>query len=121
MARTTVAPQVLTATYYPATPLAGASADIAWVPSDTVNNNDAVIVDGKTMLFAFNDSGGALTLTIHSVVDAFGRLGDITTYSVADGVVAHYGPFKTAGWANSGKLQFDGSAVGLTLAIIQLP
>jgi len=121
MPRTNVAAQVIPATYYPATPLAGGAADLTLVPADIVNNNSTVIVDGKTRLVALNSGATSHTVTIHSQPDAQNRIGDITTYAVAAGKISRWGPFKTAGWANATLLEFEANNVEILFAVEQLP
>jgi hypothetical protein len=121
MARTNIVAQTL-AGAYPVTPLAGASADIAFIAGDVGNGNETPLVDSKTVVIAYNTSvGSARTITFTSVVDTLNRLGDITAYSVGIGVISRFGAFKTVGWAHSGKLWIDVSNAELTLAVITLP
>lgn len=121
MARTTIAAQT-TPGAYPTLPVAANSRDLAVVPADVGNGNDVTIVEGKTLLVAYNASAAtARTLTLTSVADAFGRSGDITAYSMAAGEIAIFGPFKVAGWSHAGKLWVDGSHAEMTFAVITLP
>lgn len=120
MPRTNIAAQTF-AGAYPSIPLAGGSADITFTSSDVVNGNHTPLVNDKTIIVAQNETGGPLTLTIHSQPDSLNRKGDITAYSIGAGDTAMFGPFKSVGWAVDGKLQFDGSHSDLQLAVLQRP
>jgi|SRR5271157_799746 len=103
MARTLLVPQSFPlatgASYFPTTPLAGTAADLVWTAADAVNDNYVPIISTKTVVLIWNSDASAHTVTIHSVADAQGRTGDITTYSQAAHTVSCFGPFTTtAGW-----------------------
>jgi hypothetical protein len=105
MARVLVAAQTpLASPYFPATPLGAGTATLAEQAADVALKNYAPIVTGKTYILAHNTDVGAHTVTFTSIVDAQNRTGDITTYSIAAGGVAWFGPFVTspAGWSQSG-------------------
>lgn len=118
MSRTNIAAQTTPGAYATVTP---GSQDIVFTPADNGNGNDTALVDGKTLVLAFNDSGGPLNVTFTSVPDSpFNRTGDITAYAVADGKVSQFGPFKSSGWAHTGRLWIDADT-GVNLAVITLP
>lgn len=121
MPRTVIAPVVLSGNYYPTLPLGAGAADYAETAVDDPTDRYAVIVDGKTMIHAHNTDTVARTITIGSVADSFQRTGDITNYSIAAGKIAHFGPFKIAGWANTGNLNIDVSDPKVRLTNITLP
>jgi hypothetical protein len=104
MARTLVVAQSLPgasgASFFPSLPITPGVQKQLFVAGDAVNNNYFPIISGKSLLFVQNTDVSAHTVTIHSVVDAQGRLGDITTYSVPAGETHIFGPFTTtpAGW-----------------------
>ncbi len=114
MARTAVAPQTPLGSF-PSLPVGAGTATLAEQAWDTLNGNYAVITSGKTYLFCHNTDSGAQTVTIASVADPQKRTGDITTYSIAAGGIAVFGPFVTTpvGWAQStpaaNALWFDAS------------
>lgn len=120
MPRTNIAAQTL-AGAYPVTPLAGGSADITWVTADILNGNHTPLINDKTVLLARNTDVGAQTVSVLSTPDTLNREGDITDYSIGAGKVARFGPFKTVGWANAGKLEFDGATADVEFAVITLP
>src|SRR5689334_21171944 len=101
MARTNIAAQTLPlstgSTYYPATPLSVTTADLVLTAVDDPTDRNTTIVDGKTVVIAHNTDSGAHTITITSQVDDKNRLGSVSTYSIAAGKIATFGPFKTAG------------------------
>ncbi len=117
MSRTNIAAQTTPGAYPTVTP---GSQDLVFSAADAGNGNDTALVDGKTMVFILNDSGGALAVTFTSVADPFNRTGDIAAYSIADGKVSQFGPFKSVGWAHTARLWIDG-ATGLSIAVVTLP
>lgn len=120
MARTNIAAQT-TPGAYPVLPVVADSLDITTVPADLANGNESTLVDNKTFVIAHNSGASPRTITITSVADTLNRTGDITAYSIGAGQIAMLGPFKTVGWAHSGKLWIDGSHAELLLAVITLP
>lgn len=81
--------------------------------ADVVNLNQSPLTDGL-MLLCNNSSGGALTVTVTSVPDAQGRVGDITALSLAAAEKRLLGPFNASGWLSAGGMLFyQGSAVGI--------
>jgi hypothetical protein len=122
MARVNVAAQTLPGAY-PTLPVGAGTRDVSFQAYDAGLMNETPIVDGKTVVLVKNDHAtDPKTVTFISVADStFKRTGDITTYSLAAGDVAVFGPFKTAGWALVGKLQIDASSADIKLAVITLP
>lgn len=129
MARTFVTAQSFPlstgASYFPPTPLTAGSASITLTSADTVNNNYATL-SAKQQLFVLNiHPTSTFSVTIHSVADAQGRTGDITSYGVAALTLASFGPFNTspAGWAQTSPagLWFDGTSTNLQFAVVNLP
>jgi len=106
---------------YPSLPVTPGTvlAETVSVPADGMST---AIVDGKTVVLVHNTAVGAETVTFTSVPDVYGRKGDITTFSLAAGAQLPFGPFKLAGWAQSGNvLWIDTSDAGILLAVITLP
>jgi hypothetical protein len=108
---------------YPALPLTANSADLAWTASGANYADGASFtLTGRELLLVRNANAGAQTITISSVADDKGRVGDITTYSIGIGEYAMFGPFPREGWAQSdGKLYFAVTAADLYFAVVQLP
>ncbi len=121
MARTTVNANAAFAGAYPALPVGAGTADLVETAADGPTDLQTPIVDSKTVVIAHNTDSGAHTITITSAVDPFNRIGDITTYSVAAGKIARFGPFKTQGWNNTGGLLIDISDPLLRVTILTLP
>jgi hypothetical protein len=119
MPRTNIAAQTFKGAY-PTLPVAGNSLDITMAGADTGNGNETALVDTKTIVIAHNTNVGAQTVTITSVADTLNRTGDITTYSIGADEIAVFGPFKTVGWAHSGKLWIDASSADVQLAVVTL-
>jgi len=122
MARVLVAAQTLPGAY-PTLPLGAGSRVLAFQAADASLHNYTPIVEGKTLVFVKNSHAtDPKTVTFTSVVDAYNRSGDITTYSIAAGVVAVFGPFKAAGWSHpdTGEvgLWIDGSTADILIAVV---
>jgi len=118
MSRTNIAAQTLPGSY-PVLPLTPGS-DLTEVPGDVGNGNVTPIVDNKTIVVAHNINVAAKTITFGSSVDAFNRTGDITSYSIGIGKIKIFGPFKTAGWDNTG-LNINVNHADVLLAVVTLP
>lgn len=89
---------------------------------DTFDNANGMTLpaNGQTALLFQNTTGGALTVTIASQPDTYGRSGDITAYSIAAGHFAFFQEFPAAGWASgsTGLVNIDASGA-LHYAAIQ--
>jgi hypothetical protein len=120
MSRTTVAAQT-TAGAYPVLPYGAAAADFSLTANDGATDLTTPLVDGKTMIIAYNSDSGAHTITINSVADQFNRTGDVSAYSIGAGKIARFGPFRTVGWGNAGALTFDLSDPKIRVAVLTLP
>jgi hypothetical protein len=124
MARVLVAAQT-TPGAYPSLPIGANTRDLAEQAGDIATGNYTPIVENKTMVLLRNTFAGAKTVTFTSVSDAYGRVGDITTYSIGQGESALFGPFKAAGWSHGsgadGGLWIDVSDVAVLIAVITLP
>jgi len=60
-------------------------------------------------------------VTITSAVDPFGRLGTITSESIAAGAIRIYGPLPVSGWMQTdGKLYFSSDHAEVKFGIIKL-
>ena len=121
MARTSITAQVIASTYYPVVPLTPGAADVIETATDDPTDRDTALVDGKTLIHAHNTDTVAHTITITGALDTYNRSGDITAYSIAAGKIARFGPFKTLGWGNAGRLQIDVSNALVRLSIETLP
>jgi hypothetical protein len=130
MARTALTAQSLplatAASYFPALPLTGTCADLVFTAGDASNNNVVPIVNGKTVVLAFNaHTTTPFTLSIISVADAQGRTGDITSYAIAAQKVSCFGPFSTtpAGWNQTSPagLYLNPTSTNVQFAVLTLP
>lgn len=80
----------------------------------TASGNDLVLVHNS-------DGANPYTVTFTSVEDPYGREGDITTYSLAAGEYALFGPFKNTGWRQAdGKIYIEGSNAAIKVLVIQI-
>jgi hypothetical protein len=68
MARTAITPQTV---------LKNTSAAVTFLAADATNGMEFVN-DGNSQLLVQNGSGSPVTVTVHSVSDPFGRIGDLT-------------------------------------------
>jgi hypothetical protein len=96
-------------------------AELVMTAADAVNYNDVVARDGQ-MVVAHNTGASAYTITITSSANAYGRLGNITTYSLGAGEYAIFGPFRMDGWVQSdGRLYFEASNAAVKFGVVNLP
>jgi len=96
-----------------------AGAAVLTMTAADVTNFEQVTHAGKVVVIAHNTGASAYTVTVESVVDALGRTGDITTYSMAAGAYAAFGPFDLEGWKQTdGKLYFKASNVAVKFGVI---
>lgn len=113
MARTAIPPITMGSSY------AASMTAVTFTASDTVNGN-SVLSTGKELIVARNTGGASYTLTLTSVVDAFGRLGTITE-TLAAGAYRAFGPVQVAGWRQAGNvLWLDGSNAAIEIAVLKL-
>lgn len=99
------------------------AADFTFTPL-TLTDGDVFRCTGREILLVYNPSGGALTITITSVDDEYGRAEDITTYSVGAGEWSVFGVGLTnqKGWKNaSGNIRITGSSADLDAVVLRLP
>ncbi len=87
----------------------------------TPASDEETLLTGKEMIIAHNTTGGALTVTINSVNDPFGRTKDIAADSIPANSFKIYGPFSTTGWQQTdGNLYFEASASGIEFVVLKL-
>lgn len=85
-----------------------------------VSNGNQFVMSGDEQIIAHNSGASAYTVTLSSAPDFLGRTKDITTYSIAAGAIAYFGPFKTHGWKQStGKFFLDASNAAIKYAIVR--
>jgi hypothetical protein len=111
---------------YPALPVGAGSLALAFQAADVALKQYTPLITGKTYILAQNTDSGAHTVTISSVADEKNRKGDITSYSLAAGVIAQFGPFVTAGWltptdgATPAGLWFEANDATVKFAVVTL-
>src|SRR5687768_16823031 len=100
---------------------AGAAA-VTMTAADATNFN-SFPASANDLIIARNSGAGARTITISSVADEKRRTGDITTYSIAAGGVAVFGPFTTQqGWRQSdGSIYITAEHAEVLIGVIALP
>lgn len=94
---------------------------LTWTEAETTGNT--VAVSGPTLLLFWNtEATTARTVTITSTHDAYGRLANITTFSMAAGSI-YSRIFHPAGWETSvggGTMSFTVSGASVDVAAIPL-
>ena len=123
MARLALTVQNILASYPTTLPLVAESADFVWTTAGAdFADGASFVLTGREILLIRNDNAGAQTVTITSVVDKYGRTGDITAYSVGIGEYAVMPIFKTEGWKQTtGLLHFAASAADVFFAVLRMP
>jgi hypothetical protein len=120
MARVLVAAQTLPGAY-PTLPVGAGTRTLTFQVADPSNLQYTPLVSGKTVIVCYNTDSSAHTVTFTSVADSLNRVGDITAYSIAAGVIAIFGPFQTAGWSNGGQVWFQANDATVKFAVITNP
>lgn len=101
---------------------AGLVMDTLTFTAADVTNKEEVVLTDREILIARNTHGSTTyNVTITSVADAYGRVGNVTK-AIAAGAFAIFGPIKSAGWQQSnGKLYFEADNAAVTFAVVRLP
>jgi len=95
MARTAITVQAMAAH-------GGGKDDIAWTAADATNDHE-FLNTGRELVLMKNDSAGALTATLVSVADEYGRTGDKTITTGASDI-SIFGPFPPSKFNQAGGL-----------------
>lgn len=108
---------------YPGTVSAG---DLSVTALDAVDNTNGNywLGNGRDLMVIENPTAGAITVTLTSIADQFGRKGDITAYSIPANTGHMFFWFGSLiGWAQDaqGSIYLDASATGLKVKILRLP
>jgi hypothetical protein len=108
---------------YPVIQPAVNSLDFAFV--STAGGNDdgyEYAATGREVVLLHNTGvGAALTFTLHSVADEFGRKGDITTYSLGAGEFAVLVPPLKGFQQSDGRIYIEVSDPLVHIAVLRLP
>jgi hypothetical protein len=97
------------------------AADLTMAAADVANMNQFT-AQGNDLVVAHNTGASPYTVTITSSPDPYGRTKDITTYSLAAGEYAVFGPFGMTGWVQSdGKVYLQASNASVKLGVVALP
>lgn len=122
MARLALTAKTLPGSYPTLQPAAGSLTVTEASPVTASDGVSVTLIPKKTMLMVRNTDAGTQTVTITSTTDSLGRTGDITTYSMAAGAIAFFGPFDTDGWRQSdGNLYAVGSHANVKFVALYLP
>lgn len=101
--------------------IAADAADLALTACDATNFEQYAST-GRELVFVYNSGAGARTITFTSAPDELGRTGDITTYSLAAGEYAVFGPFPVRGWRQSnGYMYLQGSHAEVKVGVVTIP
>lgn len=98
------------------------AADITFAAAN-VSDKNQFVASGKDLVLAWNSNPtNPYTVTITSVADpTYGRTGDITTYSLAAGEIACFGPLVLEGWSQTdGKIYLEASNAAIKFAVLTL-
>lgn len=97
-------------------PRHGKLEDIVLTDADSVNDHEFDNSSGDVFLFIKNTSGGALAITVVSVADPFGRIGDltVTTAATRESMVGQLLPTL---WNQAGALVHIDTAAATTLKL----
>jgi hypothetical protein len=88
--------------------------------ADAVNKEQCPATDND-LIVAHNTGASPHTVTITSANDSFGRVEHITTESIVAGTIRIFGPFKRAGWMQSGqKIHFEADDAEVTFGVVRL-
>lgn len=120
MARTTLTKTVVRGAY--ASYATANCADVTLTAADVANKNQFVATGNEVVIVQNSDGANPYTVTFTSASDAFGRTGDITTYSLAAGEIGVFGPFRLPGWVQSdGYVYLEGSNAAIKFGVLQIP
>lgn len=98
------------------------AATLSMQAADVANKN-SFVCGPNDIVIAQNSGASPYTVTITSVADPItGRTGDITTYSLAAGDIAVFGPFRAPGWMQSdGSIYLEASNAAVKFAPVTIP
>jgi len=100
---------------------AGAGVAVTMAVAD-VGNMNSVPASGNDLIVAQNTDVSAHNITVTSVADQYGRLGHITSESIAAGAIRIYGPFKRDGWVQTdGNIYLQADNALVKFGVITLP
>ena len=116
MSRTTLTPVAISTNPYATT-----GVPLVFTAGNVADGNDFAST-GREILVAQNTDSGAHTVTVASVADTFGRLGNITADSIAAGDYRVYQIFPQLFWAQTGNLiNVNVDSATVELAVLKLP
>lgn len=122
MAVTTLTTEIEVPERYPTMPASATKFKFVFTAPSAFAEGIQFAITGREVILVQNTAGGAGTFTIGSVRDQYGRLGDITTYSVAGNGFA-YVPLgaKELFGAAGGTILITMSAATIKVAVLQMP
>lgn len=83
------------------------------------SNGNYFVATGRDIILVQNTGGTAATVTVTSAPDPWGRTRDITTYSLAAGAIAAFGPLEQLGWVqSSGQVYLEASTNTVKFGIL---
>jgi hypothetical protein len=119
---TTIAEQAVAGPYLPETALAADKMTVVtFTAGDATDGNRIVMSGRRTLLLITNGGASPATITIKSSPDPFGRVADITDFSVAAGAFAAR-IFEPVGWEQTlGGRDLDISVSAADIEILAIP
>ena|SRR5271170_75270 len=122
-------PTLVVAGPYPALPIQPLTLELSFTAADPVNGNFFVAdkvtqlpsgVVGGDVLLVWNTAVTPVTFTLSSQPDAAGRVGDISSYTIAGTTIAAFKYSDLAGWADaSGNIYISSPVVTTLFAVLQ--
>lgn len=110
----------LNKTAAPASPYSGGGVALTMVAADAVNKNQFA-ASGNDLVIAHNAGASPATVTIKSVADPFGRVGDINAESIAAGAIRIYNLRGLVGWQQSdGNIYLEASSSDVKFGVLVL-
>ncbi len=105
---------------YPILPIAADSLDLPFMPADVANKEQFVASRDDLVLVWNTHATNPYTVTFTSAADEKQRIGDIPTYSIGPGEIAHF-RFRKSGWMQGdGRIYMEASNAAIKYAVLQL-
>lgn len=120
MARTSITPFALLGAYAAYSAGTATKAGTAATGSSGSSGNQFV-ASGNDLVIAWNSGSTGRTVTITAAADPQGRTRHITSYALAAGDHAFFGPFRNTGWVQTdGYVYLEANHADVKFFIVQL-
>ena len=95
--------------------------DITMTAADTVNFNSFSMTGNEILIAQNTHASTAYTITVNTVADKHGRVGDLSAYQLEAGDIAAYGPIPLEGFVQTdGKLNFQANNAAIKFGVLQV-